>query len=58
MAAEKARFCKMAETMVHDLKNKMVTLNMALKRAETKKGGISGGMWPWSRARALTWKAC
>jgi signal transduction histidine kinase len=41
LAAEKARFCRMAETMVHDLKNKMVALNMALKRAETKreKGG-------------------
>jgi len=37
LAAEKARFCRMAETMVHDLKNKMVALNMALKRAETKK---------------------
>ena len=37
LAVEKARFCRMAETMVHDLKNKMVTLNMALKRAETKK---------------------
>ncbi len=37
LAAEKARFSKMAETMVHDLKNKMITLNLALKRAETKK---------------------
>ncbi len=37
LVAEKARFCRMAETMVHDLKNKMVALNLALKRAETKK---------------------
>ena len=37
LAVEKTRFCKMAETMVHDLKNKMIALNLALKRAETKK---------------------
>lgn len=37
LAAEKARFQKMAETIIHDLKNKMIILNMALKRAETRK---------------------
>lgn len=61
LAAEKARFYKMAETMVHDLKNKMIILNLALKRAESKKekgGGISGVTWPWSRDRASIWRAC
>jgi signal transduction histidine kinase len=36
LAAEKARFHKMAETIIHDLKNKMIILNMALKRAENR----------------------
>jgi signal transduction histidine kinase len=44
LAAEKARFSKMAETMVHDLKNKMIILNLALKRAETRKDK-GGDFW-------------
>ena len=59
LAAEKARFYKMAETLVHDLKNKMVILNMALKRAETKKlkGRNSGSNVALVQGQGLDWRA-